>query len=133
MTPEQVDFLKNHSQAVLATGRKDGSPQCSTVMYQFDGTDMVMSIKSFTAKWHNALRQPKVCLVVNDGRTQMVVYGTAEGFAGDPDRRELSKRIPILKMMIENQEMADEQLSQLLDAQDRTVLRVMPDKVLFND
>lgn len=133
MTPEQSEFLTNHSQGVLATGRKDGSPQCSTIMYHFDGTDIVTSIKSFTAKWHNALRQPKVCVLVNDGRAQCVVYGTAEGYAEDPDRRELTKRIPLMQMVIESQEMDDEQASQMLDAQDRTVLRITPDKVLFNE
>lgn len=95
LTPEQDEYLKNHRLAVLATGRQDGSPQVSTIMYHYDGTDIVTSVKSYTAKWNNALRQPKVALLVNDGRKQLVLYGEAEGIADDPERKQLTRRMHV--------------------------------------
>jgi hypothetical protein len=38
-TDAQLEFLRAHRQAVLATGRRDGSPQVSTVVYAVDGED----------------------------------------------------------------------------------------------
>ncbi|MEO1057680.1 MAG: pyridoxamine 5'-phosphate oxidase family protein, partial [Actinomycetota bacterium] len=76
---EHLDFARDHMWAVLATGRTDGSPQQSMVGYLVDDEGrMVISAKSHTAKWNNAVRQPKVSLTVPDGRAHLVVYGEAE-------------------------------------------------------
>ena len=48
MTPEQAAFLRSHRLAVLATGRRDGSPQVSTMAY--DGDHVVMSVTTDRAK-----------------------------------------------------------------------------------
>ena len=68
LTDTQKTLLKDHHLAVLATGRSDGSPQVSTVMYDYDGIDIAISIKRFTAKWKNVLRQSKIGLVIALGR-----------------------------------------------------------------
>ncbi len=130
LTPEQDEYLKNHRLAVLATGRKDGSPQVSTIMYNYDGSDIVTSVKSYTAKWNNALRQPKVALLVNDGRKQLVIYGEAEGIADDPERKELTRRMRIAMGSAPDDE--DAFVAQL-NEEKRTVLRIRPDKAFMND
>ncbi len=89
-TPEQERFLREHHIVAFATGRRDGSPQLSRVVYDWDGRSILLSVKSYTAKWKNALRQPRVALLVHEGRTQLVVYGRAEGIDADPDRAELT-------------------------------------------
>jgi hypothetical protein len=71
---QQLDFIRSHVWAVLATGRIDGSPQPSMVGYVDDDVRLVVSAKTFTAKWKNAVRQPKVGLTVPDGRAHLVVY-----------------------------------------------------------
>jgi hypothetical protein len=68
ITPEQDAYLREHSMAVLATGRRDGSPQLSTIGYDFDGTDIAISVTSDRAKWLNAVRQPRVSMLMLDGR-----------------------------------------------------------------
>ena len=129
--PQPAAFLTAHQQGVLATSKQDGSPQQSSVLYHFDGDDLVVSAKSYTAKWHNAVRQPKVCLAVTEGHEQAIVYGTAEGFDTDPERRELSRRL--FAIMMPDVELSDEELEGQLDEQQRTVLRIIPDKVLYNE
>lgn len=130
LTPEQDTYLKEHRLAVLATGRKDGSPQVSTIMYNYDGTDIITSVKSFTAKWNNALRQPKVALLINDGRKQLVIYGEAEGIADDPERKELTRRLRTAMGRAPDDE--DAFVAQL-NKEKRTVLRIKPDKAFMND
>ena len=62
-------MLAQRRWAVLATGRLDGSPQQAMVGYALDGEGRILVItRAFTAKWRNALRQPRVSLTVPDGR-----------------------------------------------------------------
>jgi PPOX class probable F420-dependent enzyme len=134
MTPTdtQKTFLHDHTWAVLATGRRDGSPQQSMVAYIVDGDGrLVISAKAYTAKWKNALRQPRVSLTVPDGRAHLVVYGTCETIDRDPERADLTADVFAAMSGIERPDPAA--LIGLLDEQQRTVLRITPDTVLFHD
>jgi PPOX class probable F420-dependent enzyme len=131
-TPDQERFLSEHKWAVLATGRRDGSPQVSMIGYHWDGEHLLISVKSDTAKWNNALRQPRVALVVHEGRKQLVIYGSAEGVDSDPARLELSKRV-FETLTGSKSEIPDEKLRAGLDEGKRTVLRVRPENAYMND
>jgi len=127
---DQRRFLAEHTQAVLATGRRDGSPQLSTVVYAVDGDDVIVSTKSYTAKWKNALRQPNVALLVNDGRRQLVVYGVARPIEADPERAELTARV---FEAMSGDAVAPESIIPMLREQKRTILRITASRVLMND
>lgn len=131
---EQVAFLEGRKWAVLGTGRRDGSPQLSTVAYFWDGEAIVVSVKRFTAKWSNALRQPRVCLVVNEDRKQLVVYGEAECIEADPQRLDLT--LAVLRVLTGDAELGREDPASfvpMFDEQQRTVLRIRPTKAFMND
>lgn len=129
---EQEAYLKDHKWAVLATGRQDGSPQISQIGYHWDGTDIVISIKSFTAKWKNALRQPKIALLVHDDRKQLIIYGRAECIERDPQRADLTARV--FRVLSGKPDFAiDDNFLKMLDEQQRTILRVTPDKAFMNE
>lgn len=126
-TPEQEEFLHSQQIAAFATGRRDGSPQLSHVVYDYDGKDIVLSVKSFTAKWHNALRQPRVALLVHEGRKQLVIYGRAECISEDPERSQLSVRV--FRRLTGNPDFAvTDDFVRTLDDQKRTVLRITAEK-----
>ena len=131
MPPEQESYLREHHMGVLSTGRSDGSPQISTINYDYDGTDIVISVTSDRAKWVNTQRQPKVALLVLDGRKQLILYGTTEGLDSDPDRVEMTKRLRA--SMGREPEDDDAALSAQLDEAKRVILRITVDKVLMND
>lgn len=131
--PAQERYLREHVWAVLATGRRDGSPQVSMIAYDYDGRDIAISIKSYTAKWKNVLRQPKVALLVHDGRKQLIVYGRAEPISQDPERLELTKRVMRRLRGSSYVPPDDEQLRASLDQQKRTILRMVPQKAFIND
>lgn len=131
-TEEQIEYLQAHKWAVLATGKRDGSPQVSQIGYEYNGTDIVVSIKSHTAKWKNALRQPKVALLVHDGRKQLIVYGEAECIDQDPLRAELTTRV--FRVLSSNPEFeGDDDFIKMMDEQQRTVLRITPTKAFMNE
>jgi PPOX class probable F420-dependent enzyme len=129
-TPEQKHYLEDHLWAVLATGRSDGSPQQSMVGYVVDGDGrLVISAKQYTAKWNNATRNPKVSVTVPDGRTHLVIYGTAQTIEADPLRAELTA--DVFARIAGTQRPDPASLVPTLDEQQRTVIRITPEKVLF--
>jgi PPOX class probable F420-dependent enzyme len=78
LSPEASQWLKDHTLCILATGRKDGSPQQSYVGYQFDGTQFLMGGNATSFKMKNLRRQPRCSLTITDGRGYVVVYGRAQ-------------------------------------------------------
>ena len=131
-TEEQQGYLGRHQWAVLATGRSDGSPQQSMVGYVVDGEGrLVVSAKAYTAKWRNAVRNPRVSVTVPDGRAHLVVYGTAETIDADPLRAELTADVFARLMGTDRPDPAT--LIPTLDEQHRTVIRITPEKVLFTE
>lgn len=132
LTPEMETFLHEQQIAALATGRRDGSPQLSHVVYDYDGADIVISVKSYTAKWHNARRQPRVALLVHQGRKQLVIYGRAEAIESDPERIELTARV--FRRLSGNPDLAvSADFVKTMDEQNRTVLRIRPEKATIQD
>ena len=132
LTPEQEEFLRSHQIDALATGRKDGSPQLSHIVYDWDGAAIVISVKSFTAKWHNALRQSRVSLLVHEGRKQLVIYGRAEGISQDPERIELTARV-LRKLSGNPQIEVNDAFVSGMNAQKRTILKITPERAFMND
>ena len=128
--PDHRTFLADHLWAVLATGRADGSPQQSMIGYAVDDEGrLVISAKAYTAKWKNAVRQPKVSVTVPDGRAHLVIYGDAETIDADPLRAELTA--DVFAAMSGAERMDPAALVDSLNEQQRTVLRVTPTKTFF--
>jgi len=128
--PDHRKYLDEHLWAVLATGRADGSPQQSMIGYAVDDEGrLVISAKAYTAKWKNALRQPKVSVTVPDGRAHLVIYGNAEAIDADPLRAELTALV--FARMGGTDPLDPATLVDSLNEQQRTVLRITPTKAMF--
>jgi PPOX class probable F420-dependent enzyme len=131
-TDEQRRFLADHVWGVLATGRADGSPQQSMVGYVLDEAGRILVLtQAVTAKWRNAMRQPRVSFTVPDGRVHVVVYGVAEGIGADPERAELSADVLAAVRGSERPDPAS--IIDWLDADERRVLRITPQKALIHE
>jgi PPOX class probable F420-dependent enzyme len=125
-------FLRDHLWGVLATGCRDGSPQQSMVGYVVDDHGrIVISVKSYTAKWKNAVRQPRVSLTVPDGRVHLVIYGEAEAIDRDPERAQLTA--DVFARLSGSSRPDPASIIELLDEQQRTVLRITATSTFFNE
>jgi PPOX class probable F420-dependent enzyme len=130
--PREDEFLRAHRWAILATGRRDGSPQQSMVGYAvLDDGRLAISVKAYTAKWHNALRQPRVSLAVPDGRAHLVLNGTAECIDADPRRAELTA--DVFAALGGGERPDPDSLRGVLDEQQRTVLLVTAEGAHFHE
>ena len=130
--PQHLEFARAHVWAVLATGRADGSPQQSMIGYLVDDEGrLIISAKAYTAKWKNAVRQPKVSVTVPDGRVHLVVYGDVEAIDADPLRAELTAQV--FGALSGNPAPDPASIIPMLDEQQRVVLRITPTKFLFQE
>jgi PPOX class probable F420-dependent enzyme len=88
--PRFTDLLRERSDGVLVTLRRDGRPQLSNVNYAFDADAQLIRISTTDdrAKVRNLRRDPRASFHVSsqDFWTYAVVEGTAElsPVAGDP-------------------------------------------------
>jgi len=125
----QRQYLAERQLAVLGTGRRGGSPQLSMVTYLFDGEQFFISVTTDRAKYWNVLRQPRISILVPDGRRQVIVYGTAEVLEG----AQRDEAIIAIRAHQGDPLPADYDLSrfsQRLDELGRRVLRVTPEQVI---
>jgi PPOX class probable F420-dependent enzyme len=129
--PDHLRYANDHLWAVLATGRSDGSPQQSMVGYVVDPEGrLLVSAKAYTAKWRNAVRQPRVSVTVPDGRAHLGIYGTAETIDADPLRAELTADVfAALGGNGDRPDPAD--IVDSLNEQQRTVIRITPTKAMY--
>lgn len=126
MNDEQRAFLDAHTYAVIATTRRDGSPQQSMVAYAVDVEGrLVISTKSYTAKWHNLLRHPRASVTVPDGREHLVLTGPVELITDDPERAELTA--DVFAVLTGGERPEPTSIVAMLDDQQRTVLRITPE------
>lgn len=129
MTEAQATYLRERQLGILGTGRKDGSPQLSMVTYLYDGEHLLVSITKDRAKYANARRNPRVAMLVPDGRRQVVVYGNAEVLEGrERDRAIMAIRAHQGDPLPENYDL--DRFSARLDELQRVVLRITPERVL---
>ena len=129
MTEAQAEYLRTHRIGVLGTGRRDGSPQLSMVTYLYDGEHLLVSVTKDRAKYANVLRQPRVALLVPDGRRQVIVYGAAEVVEGrERDRAIMAIRAHQGDPLPEDYDL--DRFSARLDELQRVVLRITPERVL---
>ncbi|GAA1457785.1 PPOX class F420-dependent oxidoreductase [Williamsia maris] len=81
-SPALLDLITAHDQGVLATIRRDGRPQLSTVNYAYDeGARLLrVSITDGRAKTANLRRDPRAALHVSspDGWSYAVADGAAD-------------------------------------------------------
>jgi len=129
ISDEQAAYLRERQVGVLATSRMDGSPQQSMITYLFDGEHIVISTVKTSAKYHNVRRQPRVSLLVPDGKQQVIVYGTAEVLGG----RERDRYIMAIREHQGYPLPADydlDRFSQRLDELGRVIIRITLQRVL---
>ncbi len=100
MARHQIDtFLSEVRNAVVATNRRDGAPQLSTVWYLYDQGMIYVGFDANSAKHRNIKRDHRVSVCVGgehpDSRT-VTIYGTAEFVdKGDPRFKDATNRIDV--------------------------------------
>lgn len=126
LTPEQGEYLKNHRLGVLATGRQDGSPQVSTIMYR--------GHRHLRQELHRQVEQRAAAAQGRRARQRRPQAAghlwEAKGIGDDPERKGLTRRMHVAMDRKPDDENA---FVARLNQEKRTVLRIRPDKAFIND
>ena len=79
-TPEQERIIREERLAILATLRRDGSPQTTPINYAYQDGRFLISTTRDRAKYHNVRRNPHVslCILRPEGRPYVTVFGRAQ-------------------------------------------------------
>jgi PPOX class probable F420-dependent enzyme len=128
--PADGEFLAAHRWAMLTTLRRDGRAQTSMLAYHWDGTDLVLSTRSSSAKWANIGRRSDVVVSVQgDGGPEdhrfLAIDGDAERIEHDPERHDLTVRL-LGSLLPADRASLQADLDAGLDARRRVIVRIRP-------
>ena len=124
-------YLEGPWIAILATLGKDGFPLLTPIWYNYAGGRLTMTSRKDTAKFRNASRDSRVALAVcsePQAEEYVTIWGRAETSDGDsiwPATRAILARY-------KEPGDVDEYLRQL-QAQDRAIISVRPERVRFRN
>lgn len=79
LSEEQERTLREEKLGILATLRRDGSPQLTPINYVYRDGSILISTTRDRAKYHNVRRNPRVsvCVPRSDWRSYVTVFGRA--------------------------------------------------------
>ncbi|MHB8618810.1 MAG: PPOX class F420-dependent oxidoreductase [Chloroflexota bacterium] len=129
-TEQALAFVKRNHRGVMATIKRDGWPQLSSVAYLLDDDGVIkISVTADRAKTRNLRRDPRAtieCLDVNDWYSYVVVDGPA-AFVDD------ESAVPELRRIyreIRGEEHPNwDEFDQAMRAEHRVVLCIRPEHV----
>ncbi len=129
ITPAVEEFLATQGNLILATVRRDGTPQLSPVWYVWrDGAFFISTITS-TAKWKNLVRDPRCSGMIDHPSGQYVyVSGTAELDDGDVYDATLE-----IVRRYKSEEEIEVYMESIYQEGHRTIIRLAPDRVVHRN
>jgi PPOX class probable F420-dependent enzyme len=124
--PEMDAFLDQPHTMVVATLRRDGTPQMTTVWYRWDGEAIWMSTNRDRAKYYNMRRDDRVTVLIDDAprETSVAMYGRAEFAARDEAARDGA--LAIVRRYVDD---ADGYLD-ARSGEPRVLIRIVPHEIV---
>lgn len=81
MNRELEAFLREARHGIVATTRRDGTPQLTPIWFDWDGTALRFSTPRTTAKYRNLRRDNRITVCIDDPgppRRYVTIYGRAD-------------------------------------------------------
>jgi PPOX class probable F420-dependent enzyme len=119
-------FLKEKHFGKLATLMKDGRPQVTPIWYMYDGGKLWVNTTKDRVKFRNVKRDPRVCLLVDEGYSWVSIWGKARVAT----ERDGKKDIESLAIRYHGEEKGKKDARERYWKQDRVTLEIVPEKVV---
>lgn len=121
------EFLREPRFGVLATTKRDGTPQQSVIWYDLDGGDILMNTATGRAKNSNLRRDSRASLCVADGYR----YVTVEGRVEIEDNQTIAQAdIRRLAIRYDGEESGNRQADEKFSRQQRVTVRLKVENVI---
>lgn len=121
------EFLREPRFGVLATTKRDGTPQQSVIWYDLDGGDILMNTATGRAKNSNLRRDSRASLCVADGYRYVTVEGTVEI---EDDQTIAQADIRRLAIRYDGEESGNRQADEKFSRQQRVTVRLKVENVI---
>lgn len=119
-------FLKGKHFAKLATLMKDGRPQVTPIWYVYENGKLLVNTTKDRVKYRNVRRDPRVCLLVDDGYPYVSIWGKARVAT----ERDPKKDIETLAIRYQGEEEGRKAARERFWKQDRVSLEIVPERVV---
>ena len=120
------EFLREPRDAVVTTINRDGSPHMTVVWYDLRGDELLLNTTDDRVKYRNLERDPRVTVLVGDGKRYVRVDGTARKVATGA---EALKDIHDLAVRYEGPEAAERDTREVYSKKRRVTYLVRPRRV----
>ncbi len=129
ITPAVEEFLATQRNLILATVRRDGTPQLSPVWYVWREGAFSISTVTSTAKWKNLVRDSRCSGIVDHLSGQYVyVSGTAELDEGDVSDTTLE-----IVRRYKTEDEIEAYMESIYREGHRTIIRLAPERVIHRN
>ena len=119
-------FLEGKHFGKLATLMKDGRPQVTPIWYMYKDGKLWVNTTTDRVKFRNVKRDPRVCLLVDDGYPYVSIWGKAR-IAKERDGK---KDIEALAIRYHGEEKGKKDARERYWKQDRITLEIVAEKVV---
>lgn len=126
MDQKVLDFLHGKHFGKLATLMRDGRPQVTPVWYMLDGGKLWVNTSEDRVKFRNVRRDPRVCLLVDDGYSYVSIWGRARVAI----ERDANKDIESLAIRYHGEEKGRKDARARYWKQKRVSLEIVPDRIV---
>jgi PPOX class probable F420-dependent enzyme len=120
-------FLEQRLFGVLATTKRDGSPQQSVIWYVLDGDEILMNTRAGRAKDANMRRAGRASLCVADDYSYVTVEGAV---AFNDDQAVAQADIRRLAIRYDGEESGNQQAEEKFSKQQRVTVRMKIENVI---
>jgi PPOX class probable F420-dependent enzyme len=125
-TPKAEKFLSGVNFAKLGTVMKDGSPHVTPIWYMYEDGKLFVNTTPERVKTRNIKRDPRVCLLIDDGYPYLVIFGKAR----IADERDPHKDIETLAIRYHGEKKGKKQARDYFRKQKRVSIEIVPDRVV---
>jgi PPOX class probable F420-dependent enzyme len=126
ITQTAEKFFDEQRILILATVRKNGTPQLSPVWFIWKDGALVISTAMTTAKWVNLVRDPRCTAIIDDpGGRYLIASGVAE--LDDGDVYDLTRE---LISKYKTDEEIEAYMESIYAEGRRTIIKIVPERVV---
>ena len=119
-------FLREAHFGKLGTVMKDGSPHVTPIWYSYEGGKLIVNTTTDRVKYFNVRRDPRVCLLVDNGYQYLMVMGRARV----AKERDAMKDIEALAVRYRGEEEGRKAAKDRYWKMDRVTIEITPEKVV---
>jgi PPOX class probable F420-dependent enzyme len=127
LDPRAEKFLRGKYFGKLATTMKDGSPHVTPIWYMLENGKILVNTTTNRVKYFNMKRDSRVCFLVDDGYSYVIMFGRARM----AKERDANRDIETLAIRYTGARAGRKAARDRYWKQERATIEIIPERVVF--